>query len=159
MKEEVGAETYAEGRFAEAIALFRDISLAPDFVEFLTIPGLSADRVVSRYRRATRYFLPRALIARSSFLSAPFRSPCASSASAAFARSDLSFASVDLGSLQRIADRGIVGTNVGRHAFLRELAGRCGPRAGRQRRSVDKLVNAPRMRVDLIDQRLHRRLG
>ena len=27
------------GRFAEAIALFRDISLAPEFVEFLTIPA------------------------------------------------------------------------------------------------------------------------
>jgi len=34
---EVGADNYAKGRFPEAIALFRDISLAPEFVEFLTI--------------------------------------------------------------------------------------------------------------------------
>jgi malate synthase len=39
VKEEVGAENYANGRFPEAIALFRDISLAPEFVEFLTIPA------------------------------------------------------------------------------------------------------------------------
>lgn len=39
VKEEIGADAYAKGRFAEAIALFRDISLAPEFVEFLTIPA------------------------------------------------------------------------------------------------------------------------
>jgi malate synthase len=39
VKEEVGADAYAAGRFTEAIALFRDISLAPEFVEFLTIPA------------------------------------------------------------------------------------------------------------------------
>jgi malate synthase len=39
VKEEVGAEAYAKGRFAEAIALFRDFSLAPEFIEFLTIPA------------------------------------------------------------------------------------------------------------------------
>jgi malate synthase len=39
VKEEVGADAYANGRFPEAIALFRDISLAPEFVEFLTIPA------------------------------------------------------------------------------------------------------------------------
>jgi malate synthase len=39
VRQEVGDEAYAEGRFAEAIALFRDISLAPEFVEFLTIPA------------------------------------------------------------------------------------------------------------------------
>jgi malate synthase len=39
VKEEVGAENYASGRFPEAIALFRDISLAPEFAEFLTIPA------------------------------------------------------------------------------------------------------------------------
>ncbi|MEA2991655.1 MAG: malate synthase [Alphaproteobacteria bacterium] len=39
VKEEVGADAYAGGRFPEAIKLFRDISLAPDFVEFLTIPA------------------------------------------------------------------------------------------------------------------------
>jgi malate synthase len=39
VKQEVGAHAYDSGRFAEAIALFRDISLAPEFVEFLTIPA------------------------------------------------------------------------------------------------------------------------
>ena len=39
VRQEVGDEAYAEGRFPEAIALFRDISLAPEFVEFLTIPA------------------------------------------------------------------------------------------------------------------------
>ena len=39
VKGEVGAENYANGRFPEAIALFRDISLAPEFVDFLTIPA------------------------------------------------------------------------------------------------------------------------
>jgi malate synthase len=39
VKQEVGAENYAKGRFAEAIDLFREISLAPEFVEFLTIPA------------------------------------------------------------------------------------------------------------------------
>jgi malate synthase len=39
VEEEIGAETYAEGRFVEAIELFRSISLNDDFVEFLTIPA------------------------------------------------------------------------------------------------------------------------
>lgn len=39
VEEEIGAEAYAEGRFADAIALFRSISLSDDFVEFLTIPA------------------------------------------------------------------------------------------------------------------------
>jgi malate synthase len=39
VKGEVGADAYDNGRFAEAIALFRDISLAPEFVAFLTIPA------------------------------------------------------------------------------------------------------------------------
>jgi malate synthase len=39
VKQEVGPAAYAKGRFAAAIALFRDISLAPEFVEFLTIPA------------------------------------------------------------------------------------------------------------------------
>jgi malate synthase len=39
VKEEAGPENYAQGRFPEAITLFRDISLAPEFVEFLTIPA------------------------------------------------------------------------------------------------------------------------
>ncbi len=36
---EVGAKAYAQGRFPEAIKFFREISLATDFVEFLTIPA------------------------------------------------------------------------------------------------------------------------
>jgi malate synthase len=39
VKAEIGEDDYAKGRFPEAIALFRDISLAPEFVEFLTIPA------------------------------------------------------------------------------------------------------------------------
>ena len=39
VKEEIGADHYAKGRFSEAINLFREISLAPEFVEFLTIPA------------------------------------------------------------------------------------------------------------------------
>jgi len=36
---EVGPDVYAEGRFAEAIELFRSLSLSAKFVEFLTIPA------------------------------------------------------------------------------------------------------------------------
>jgi malate synthase len=39
VKLEVGAAHYARGRFPEAIKLFRDLSLADDFVPFLTIPA------------------------------------------------------------------------------------------------------------------------
>ena len=39
VEEEIGAEVYAEGRFAEAIELFRSISLSENFIEFLTIPA------------------------------------------------------------------------------------------------------------------------
>jgi malate synthase len=39
VRREVGAEAYAAGRFGQAIALFRDLSLADEFVEFLTIPA------------------------------------------------------------------------------------------------------------------------
>ncbi len=39
VSQEVGAGDYAKGRFLEAIALFRELSLAPEFVEFLTIPA------------------------------------------------------------------------------------------------------------------------
>jgi malate synthase len=39
VKREVGAKAYAAGRFPEAIKLFRDISLAKDFAEFLTVPA------------------------------------------------------------------------------------------------------------------------
>jgi malate synthase len=39
VKREIGAATYDNGRFPEAIKLFRDISLSDTFVEFLTIPA------------------------------------------------------------------------------------------------------------------------
>jgi malate synthase len=39
VEQEVGAETYAGGRFPEAIALFRDLSLADRFADFLTLPA------------------------------------------------------------------------------------------------------------------------
>ena len=39
VKGEVGAAAFAEGRFPEAIALFRKLSLAPAFEDFLTIPA------------------------------------------------------------------------------------------------------------------------
>ena len=39
VKGEVGAENYASGRFPEAIKLFRDLSLAAEFEDFLTIPA------------------------------------------------------------------------------------------------------------------------
>jgi malate synthase len=37
---EVGAEAYDRGRFGEAVPLFRDLSAAKDFEEFLTVPAL-----------------------------------------------------------------------------------------------------------------------
>ncbi|WP_342359187.1 malate synthase A [Terrarubrum flagellatum] len=39
VKLEVGADAYAKGRFPEAIELFRKLSLAPEFEEFLTLPA------------------------------------------------------------------------------------------------------------------------
>jgi malate synthase len=39
VKGEVGAKAYASGRFPEAIELFRNLSLADEFEEFLTIPA------------------------------------------------------------------------------------------------------------------------
>ena len=39
VKGEVGPENYAKGRFPEAIALFKKLSLAPTFEEFLTLPA------------------------------------------------------------------------------------------------------------------------
>jgi malate synthase len=39
VKSEVGAENYAKGRFPEAIALFSELSLAPQFEDFLTLPA------------------------------------------------------------------------------------------------------------------------
>jgi malate synthase len=39
VKTELGAETYNKGRFPEAIALFSELSLAPQFEDFLTLPA------------------------------------------------------------------------------------------------------------------------
>ncbi|HVY59675.1 MAG TPA: malate synthase A [Xanthobacteraceae bacterium] len=39
VREEVGHEAFAKGRFPEAIGLFRELSLSPQFVEFLTLPA------------------------------------------------------------------------------------------------------------------------
>jgi malate synthase len=39
VEEEIGADVYAEGRFPEAIELFRSISLSDEFEPFLTIPA------------------------------------------------------------------------------------------------------------------------
>ena len=39
VKGEIGADAYAHGRFPEAIRLFRDISVAETFEEFLTLPA------------------------------------------------------------------------------------------------------------------------
>ena len=39
VKGEIGAEAFAKGRFPEAIALFRKLSLAPEFEDFLTVPA------------------------------------------------------------------------------------------------------------------------
>jgi malate synthase len=36
---EVGAANYARGRFPDAVKLFRELSLAEEFVPFLTIPA------------------------------------------------------------------------------------------------------------------------
>lgn len=40
VRKEVGAETYDGGRFTEAVKLFRDLSLADDFEDFLTVPAM-----------------------------------------------------------------------------------------------------------------------
>ena len=39
VEHEIGSATYAEGRFPEAIKLFRSLSLSGSFVDFLTIPA------------------------------------------------------------------------------------------------------------------------
>ncbi|WP_083850424.1 malate synthase A [Rhodovulum sp. PH10] len=39
VKEEIGAEAYDAGRFPEAIDLFKRLSLAPEFEDFLTLPA------------------------------------------------------------------------------------------------------------------------
>jgi len=39
VRQEIGSAAYDQGRFPEAIALFRDLALAEHFVEFLTVPA------------------------------------------------------------------------------------------------------------------------
>jgi malate synthase len=39
VKQEIGAANYEAGRFPEAARLFKDMSLAPDFADFLTLPA------------------------------------------------------------------------------------------------------------------------
>ncbi|MGL4811980.1 MAG: malate synthase A, partial [Beijerinckiaceae bacterium] len=39
VRSEIGPENYDKGRFPEAIALFRDLSLAENFEDFLTVPA------------------------------------------------------------------------------------------------------------------------
>jgi malate synthase len=39
VKDEIGPKAYGSGRFPEAIDLFRKLSLAPQFAEFLTVPA------------------------------------------------------------------------------------------------------------------------
>jgi malate synthase len=41
VRAELGAEVYDGGRFRQAIQLFRDLSLAADFEDFLTVPAMS----------------------------------------------------------------------------------------------------------------------
>ncbi|HEY1898773.1 MAG TPA: malate synthase A [Steroidobacteraceae bacterium] len=41
VRQEVGTETYDGGRFKEAVQLFRDLSLAEDFEDFLTVPAMA----------------------------------------------------------------------------------------------------------------------
>ena len=39
VKEEVGAEAYQEGRFKEAIGIFKAMSTSKNFESFLTLPA------------------------------------------------------------------------------------------------------------------------
>ncbi len=39
IREAVGAQAYAGGRFDEASKLFEEVALSPDFTEFLTLPA------------------------------------------------------------------------------------------------------------------------
>jgi len=41
VRQEVGAEAYAAGRFNQAVQLFTDLSLAQDFEDFLTVPAMA----------------------------------------------------------------------------------------------------------------------
>jgi malate synthase len=47
VRTEVGAEAYDHGRFAEAIALFRRLSVSAEFEEFLTLPALPLLRALN----------------------------------------------------------------------------------------------------------------
>jgi malate synthase len=40
VRTEVGAEAYDNGRFKQAVELFRTLSLADDFEDFLTVPAM-----------------------------------------------------------------------------------------------------------------------
>jgi malate synthase len=39
IKDAIGHERYAQGRFEDATALFEEVALSREFVEFLTLPG------------------------------------------------------------------------------------------------------------------------
>jgi malate synthase len=39
VRDSIGAAAFESGRFGEAIRLFSDMSLSPDFEEFLTLPA------------------------------------------------------------------------------------------------------------------------
>jgi malate synthase len=39
IKNEVGPDIHSAGRFLEALELFREISINPEFIDFLTIPA------------------------------------------------------------------------------------------------------------------------
>ena len=39
MRQEIGPEAWAAGRFEEARVLFEQVALADDFVDFLTLPA------------------------------------------------------------------------------------------------------------------------
>ena len=39
IKREVGSKSFANGRYPEAMEVFRNLSLASEFAEFITIPA------------------------------------------------------------------------------------------------------------------------
>ena len=49
IRDTVGPERHAAGRFADAAALLRDLVLADEFTEFLTLPAY--ERVITRAQR------------------------------------------------------------------------------------------------------------
>jgi malate synthase len=40
VRQEVGAQAFEQGRFDEAVRLFRELSVSADFEDFLTVPAL-----------------------------------------------------------------------------------------------------------------------